>query len=260
MRRVSVLIAAAVLSSSAFAADLPSKVVAQVPYQPLPMWAGFYVGVNGGYGWMNEDQTIRGANAIGSAIVASGFVPSSSATRGGGGLFGATLGYNWQFGQVVAGAEADFDWSGIKGSGTQRLGIGPFSLTTVGTSKLNWVGSVRGRAGYLVTPTTLLYGTGGLAFGQAETNTAITLVGPGPFNAAAIGNNSTTKVGWTIGAGLEQQFLQRWSIKSEYRYTDLGSIGGTFGTTIFKTPIAFVNDQKLAYHTFLVGVNYRFYP
>ena len=35
---------------------------------------------------------------------------------------------------------------------------------------LDWIGTVRGRVGYLVTPTILLFGTGGFAYGNTWAN------------------------------------------------------------------------------------------
>ena len=99
---------------------------------------------------------------------------------------------------------------------------------------------VRGRIGYLFAPTLLVYATGGLAYGQANTNTSIWQAGnytitifPGfgfPFSSnvtaggGAFGTFSDTRVGWTVGGGLEWMFLPNWSAKIEYLYYDLGRV------------------------------------
>src|ERR1700693_320268 len=100
------LIAAAVASPS-FAADLPRPSYKSPVYSPeyaAPFsWTGFYVGLNGGYGFGKSNWT------------------NSTGTSGdfniNGGLAGGTIGYNMQTGAWVWGLEADIDASWIKGSG-----------------------------------------------------------------------------------------------------------------------------------------------
>jgi len=92
----------------------------------------------------------------------------------------------------------------------------PFA-TSVNRS-IDYIGTVRGRIGFLFTPALLLYGTGGLAYGQ--TNLNLSLVGPAPF---ALGDHfRDTRSGWTAGGGLEAALSERWSAKAEYLYHDLG--------------------------------------
>ena len=256
------------LSSTAYAADLPVKAASPVAI-PLS-WTGGYVGINGGGGWATQDQSLGGTNAVGSFAIATGLVPASIATRGGGGMVGGTLGYNYQYNSyIVFGAEFDMDWADIGGSGGETLSGAPLkipvSVTSTGSEKLKWLGTLRVRAGYLLTPTTFAYATGGLAFGQADSAVNISLSAPAPF-AASVGNDSSsTKTGWTIGAGVEQRLWDRWSIKGEYRYVDLGSIGQNLGATIapttrFATPVSFNTNQDLRYNIVLIGLNYKFYP
>ena len=264
MKTLALAAAFAVVSSAALAADLPTKapVTTQyvVPAATAPAWAGFYVGVNAGYGTSTGDQTIAGADPNGVTAVNLGLVPPGLNTHGGGALLGATVGYNYMLNdRVLLGGEADFDWSGLSGSDGQQISFGPLALDTEGTSKLRWLGTLRGRAGYLITPTTLLYGTGGLAFGSVESSTAVTLAAPKPFGAQASADSSSTKLGWTIGAGVEQQLASRWSVKAEYQFVDLGSIDNSFGAKIGGAiPVNFASHEDLRYHTFRVGLNYHF--
>jgi outer membrane immunogenic protein len=256
--------ATAALCTAAYAADLPVR----PSQQPVPIqtygWSGFYLGLNGGFGWQRNDETLAGADSIASKVIATGAVPGIVATRGNGGLFGGTIGYNHQFSSVVVGLEADGDWSNIKGSGGQVLTTSPLgfpaSLSTAAETKLKWQATLRARAGYLLSPSTLLYVTGGGAVGGIDNMTSIVLSTPIPaFNGtAASTSNSATKWGWTVGAGLEQRFWDHWSVKAEYRYVDLGSIDQTFGATVAKTPVNFTSDQKLQFHEALLGINYRF--
>jgi outer membrane immunogenic protein len=136
---------------------------------------------------------------------------------------GAQAGYNFQFNQFVIGAETDFQGSSISGQGNSGFPTlyptfygNPTSnyLTPVGALNganinLAWFGTVRGRAGYLITPTLLLYGTAGFAYGQVDA-----------------WGWSNTRTGWTAGGGVEWMFAPHWSAKAEYLYVDLSSNGG----------------------------------
>ena len=253
--------AAALISAQAFAADLSApRTTTIVPVSAPAGWTGLYVGVNGGYGNETKDQSIAGANPNGVAIVNFGLVPSNLNTHGGGGLFGLQAGYNYQLNNsFVVGAETDLDWSGVKGADSQHLGIGPIGLDTNGSTKLKWLGSLRARGGYLVTPTTLLYVTGGLAYGSVESASSVSLTAPPPFATVASADTTSTKLGWTVGTGLEQAISTHLSLKAEYRYTDLGSVDNTYGATIAGAfPVSFTSHQDLRYHTFTAGLNYRF--
>lgn len=269
MKKLFIVAGLALLSTTAFAADLPRRAYTPAPVSVAPSWTGFYVGINGGGGWSTQDQTITGGNAISNTVISSGAAPSDIATRGAGGLVGGTAGYNWQFNErFVFGTELDLDWSDIGDKGGQTVNLNPigipYSLTTTGSEKLQWIGTLRGRLGYLVTPSTMLFVTGGGAYGSVQSTTSMALTAPAPFGPASITADSTTrKFGWTFGGGIEQQLWGGWSIKGEYRYTDLGSVGNTLATTIAPgtpnaTPVAFNAAQDLKYQTVLAGLNYRF--
>jgi outer membrane immunogenic protein len=261
MRKIMICAAALVaMTIGAFASDMPTKYKGGVVIPTAPSWTGFYIGVNGGGGWATQDQSIAGVDKAGIAAVSSGFVPGTVATRGFGGMVGGTFGYNHQFGAVVLGLETDFDWANISGSGGQNLALGPFALTTTGSAKLDWVGTLRARGGWLVTPSTLLYATGGLAYGSANSATSITLVTP-KVTYGASADTTSTQVGWVVGGGIEQQLSSNWSVKAEYDYIDLGSIGNSFGTTLGTKPgipVNFTSNQDLRYQTAKIGLNYRF--
>jgi len=124
----------------------------------------------------------------------------------------------------------------------------------------NWLFTFRGRAGYAF-DRWLVYGTGGLAvanvnFEQSNAYPAFPLSSSDNFSA------STTRTGWTAGAGVEYTFVHNWSLKAEYLYVDLGSISGTSSTT------GYANVAALATHTHQtddfranivrVGLNYKF--
>jgi outer membrane immunogenic protein len=203
MRRfllVSVGLAALAAASSANAADLSRPMPYKAPpyVAPYYSWTGFYVGINGGYGWGSSSW-----DGI------PGFSPQ-------GGLVGGTAGYNWQIGQWVWGLEGDIDWSDIKGSTTTNCFGG------CQTSN-NWLSTVRGRVGYAV-DRWLPYITGGAAFGDIKATT------PGL-------SADNTNAGWTVGGGVEFAFAGPWSAKLEYLYVDLGNTNVGAENVDFRTNI-----------------------
>jgi outer membrane immunogenic protein len=150
-----------------------------------------------------------------------------------GGLIGGTVGYNWQFGQVVVGAEGDIDWSSIKGTTVVRCAPGC-------STRNDWVATARGRVGYAFNRF-LPYLTAGLAVGD--------------INATVPGlpAGSTTKAGWTVGAGVEAGIVSNVSVKAEYLYFDLGNFNCGFNCGL-----AGNGNVSLYAHTFRAGLNVRF--
>jgi outer membrane immunogenic protein len=217
------LLAAAVASPS-LAADMPRAVykAASAPIYVAPFsWTGFYVGINGGYGWGSSNWTITG----------TGLSTGSFGVNGG--LVGGTIGYNLQTGSWVLGLEGDFDGSWIKGTETTFCGV-PGCAT-----RNSWLATVRGRVGY-AWDRWLPYFTGGLAFGDIKMD-------PG-FGTT----QSKTNTGWTVGGGVEYAFMGAWSAKAEYLYVDLGS-------ATCSVPTCFPNvDVKFKTNIIRLGLNYRF--
>jgi outer membrane immunogenic protein len=215
---------AAAVASPASAADLsrPSY-KAPVYVAPAFSWTGFYVGLNGGYGWGNSTWSNAGSDEFG----VKGWVG------------GGTVGYNMQTGVWVWGIEGDLDYSTIKGSDA-----GPFGgvCGNVGggcETRNRWLATGRGRIGY-AWDRWLPYLTGGVAFGDVRMT---------PDGGAT---ESKTKIGWTAGAGIEYAFLGAWSAKLEYLYADLGSSTCSAATCGVDTDVSFKTNLVR------VGVNYRF--
>ena len=165
---------------------------------------------------------------------------TSGGTELEGGLFGGQIGYNWQTSNWVLGFETDIQWANQRGSRTflcnglggclPGLTVLPPGVTGSGAvvdQTLEWFGTFRGRGGFLVTPTALLYVTGGLAYGQVETGVLLSgfNAAGAPISATFVGES--TRVGWTIGGGLEWKFARNWSGKLEYLYMDLGNTSNT---------------------------------
>jgi outer membrane immunogenic protein len=186
-------VALAVAATAALGADVPGRSLPlprTVSYVPFFTWNGAYVGLNVGYGFGSSQWT---------DIVTH---TSTNKFSTSGGLVGGTLGYNLQLGTFVVGLEGDIGWSGIKGSTTTNC------ITTCETSS-SWLGTARGRIGYAF-DRFLPYFTAGAAFGEVK------------GSVIGIGSFAETKIGWTIGGGLEYAFVDNWTAKLEYLYVDLG--------------------------------------
>ena len=254
----------AALAGSALAADMPVKAL-----PAAASWSGFYAGVSLGARWAANDwQTSDVSPNFG----AGAFVP----TAGTGGAidsvaarFGGYLGYNAQISTSwVAGVEADFGWADNKKTtnplpGTTGLFFGaPLIGLPTGTMKETWDGSLRGRLGYLITPATLVYGTGGVAWQRLELNTNCTVV-PGNsfcFGASHNETSATTRVGWTIGGGVEQMIAGHWLVRADYRYADFGTWTQTFftaGGTGLGFDDRFTAHVKVRTHTATIGIAYK---
>lgn len=158
---------ALVLAVPAYAADMPAKAAALNSHASAGcQWAGLYVGTQGGYATAKVEYKGRTV-----------FDDSNW-------LAGAHVGYNTCLGNLVIGIETD-----------AMLG---------GWDELGWIGTTRGRIGFLASPSLLAYGTAGVAYGRLDS----TLF-------------DTSFTGWTGGAGLEYRLASHLTTRLEYRYTDL---------------------------------------
>jgi outer membrane immunogenic protein len=178
---------------------------------------------------------------------------------------GGQAGYNWQAGPMwVIGVETD-----ISGTTLNRTvsvpGLGDPSRIVTASEKLDWFGTVRGRIGVTPTDRALLYVTGGLAYGHANLSTALTRPGFSPgappdgcggFNNCQSGSVSDTRIGWTVGGGLEWAFARNWSLKGEYLYYDLGTLSHAMTDPFF--PAIFNASAGLKGSIARAGLNYKF--
>jgi outer membrane immunogenic protein len=199
-----VALIAAGWTASAQAADLPYG--SPAPYtvnQPLNIysWAGPYLGANLGYGWGSVDHNPTNP---------SGFAG------------GVQAGYNWQSGAMVFGLEGDLQATGAEDT------FAPWKFSNP------WFGTVRGRVGYAFS-NVLLYGTGGLAFGELRGET---------FGLS----ESHTNAGWTAGVGAEFGFAPHWTAKVEYLFVDLSDSRFTITGA----------QNGYAFGVVRAGVNYHF--
>ena len=209
--------ALAALSGAALAADLPSTRAPIAP-PPIPVfsWTGLYVGGQIGY-------------AFGKDVDARVFPPVAVTTDPSGILGGAHIGYNFQpgLGGLVVGAEGDID-------GSSYTATSPYY-----TIKSPVQGSIRGRAGFAV-DRALFYATGGAAFASFK-------------DTYTNGDSaSATRVGYTVGGGIEYAVTDVWSVRAEYRYNNFGTYTDTL--VIANTTVA----HKETENQVTAGFSYKF--
>lgn len=209
------------MASPSVAADLPRPSYKAPMYvAPYFSWTGFYVGINGGYGFGKTNWS----NVFGS----SGDFDVK------GGMVGGTVGYNLQTGAWVWGLEADLDYSWMRGSATNAF-CGVEGCET----RNRYLATGRGRIGY-AWDRFLPYITGGLAYGDIR------------MTPVAGTSETKSKLGYVLGGGVEYAFLGAWSAKAEYNYVDLGKATCGVATCGVDT------DVKFKTHLVKLGVNYRF--
>jgi outer membrane immunogenic protein len=256
---------AALAGTPALAADMAVKAPPPVP-PPVFSWTGFYVGGNAGYGWANNSVSfINGDPAFFSFLLAAGAIPASLGIKERGFLGGGQAGYNWQTDKIVLGVETDIQYANITGTAsfstnliTTANHIPP--IATTAQNKLEWFGTLRPRIGMTITPSFLVYATGGLAYGQvtSSASTVLTAFATCATNVSCSNGSATvTRAGWTAGGGVEYALSAPWSVKVEYLYFNLGSLtynmpnslvpgAGMQGTTAFKENLV------------RAGLNYKF--
>jgi outer membrane immunogenic protein len=258
----------------ASAADLP-LVQAPPPIYPTTAvtWSGFYFGGHAGYGWSNFDFRDPTVTITTPGLSASLGIPLERKFKASNGIVGPQAGINAQFGPIVVGAEGDFSWTSMRGiyrSTSGPTAIGPFSLSTFegAAAKVDWLSTLRSRVGYAF-DRFLVYGTGGVAFGQVQGAGDVTGILP-PFGSLTLAaNDRKTHVGWTAGAGIEGMLLPNLSLKVEYLYADLGREHHSAPALVTGTPVILAlippgtsvraaGDFKVITQTIRVGLNYHF--
>jgi outer membrane immunogenic protein len=256
--------AAAVVSftSASLAADMPIK----APVTPVLLnWTGYYAGISVGGIWQSDtiDPQVSGTPGPNSTPTQAAIARQLD-TKSRAGIIGGQLGYNYQFNQRwVCGIETDISWTNLDGSDSVTnsflIGRGPRLITTSAEQKLNWLGTARIRIGYLPVNNTLVYATGGAAYGGASSMLNVSGAGFLTFSNSA--NASDVLLGWTVGGGFEWAFDKDWSFKGEYLYYDLGS-QNLYITRPNAPPPGFNVSADASFRGSIarVGFNYKFAP
>ena len=202
-------------------------------------WTGLYVGGHGAYLSSDTDYVL----------------PTTPTEALDGALLGLQVGYNWQIGRIVLGAEADISWGNIK----DTVRDGNF-LAYHG--RIDTMSTVRGRLGYSFGDV-LPYLTAGWIWAHVEQGVSCAdgaaIVAPfsacaftGPFKVSP----KATMQGWVFGGGLEWAIAKQWSLKGEVLF-------GEFDTENFTATLPVVGNVTAPAGLDLnylakVGLNYRF--
>ncbi|MBX9760460.1 MAG: outer membrane beta-barrel protein [Beijerinckiaceae bacterium] len=272
------------MSVAAFAADLPARgpAVAPAPVYVAPIftWTGFYVGLNAGVGFNSgNDRGVRAysvngqyQNEVDNLNDALASVNRDSSNAGFTG--GAQIGYNWQFGAMVLGLEADINYLD-RNNGSRNYTIAGFDTLQYGAYDIdvqgsrgggNWFGTIRPRIG-VAFDRTMIYATGGLAYaGSHNGNASVTVYQENTNNELARweGRRSGSNWGWTLGAGIEHAFSNNFSLKLEYLYVNLDRGGNN---DLVATGPNRLNVDNIVFrggrsddnfHVIRAGLNWRF--
>src|SRR5215207_7533365 len=172
-------------AGAAAAADLPMRAAPPAPIiaaAPIFTWTGFYVGVNAGFGWSDDDFDS---------------VDLADDDNDGGFVGGAQVGYNYQIGSFVVGLEGDIQYADFG-----REGAFVVDGTTYDVDNSDWFGTVRARAG-VAFDRALIYATGGFAFADDATGWTV-----GGGLEYAFTNNLSAKVeGLYVNLDQDDNFL-----------------------------------------------------
>jgi outer membrane immunogenic protein len=257
-------IAAIAPARTASAADVNARPYASETFVvPGYNWSGVYIGGNIGYGWGRSSDS-AGLSPGGPPVFTDTLRSTMNGIVGGG-----QIGYNSQMQNWLWGLEADFQGTGQSSSHsftcptgvcTAATALLPFLPPTIpgaavaitARKQLDFFGTVRGRLGILVVPTVLIYATGGLAYGQVDTNSSL----------AGAARAQNYNPGYVIGGGVEAAIGGDWTAKLEYLYLDLGTVSGSFNSTV--TAIGGAGSltenfsSRITDSIVRVGLNYKF--
>lgn len=259
-------LAALVWATSACAADLPVRTQppAATVYAPLYNWTGLYVGANIGGVWGTGSTTVN--SFVGGVPALTDYFPNRLGGGPSGWLGGAQVGYNYQMNSFVLGAETDFDWTDLRRSGSYTsaalpAALGGGTITTSGSARMDWLGTLRLRVGFLPTADNrlMIYGTGGLAYGGGRNFGSVVANGTA---LSWYGADSPTKTGWTIGGGVEYAITNNISLRGEYLYYNLGNQTETAvpnAAAAATLPGVYVTTKtQLDGSIFRIAANYKF--
>jgi outer membrane immunogenic protein len=289
------------LAAPAVAADMPVKAP---PPAPIDIWTGGYIGANVGYDWGRDavDSSGSPGNCSALAFGGCGVAPVNAVSQASaqalsfttsvnhsGFIYGGQAGHNWLVHNIawtwdgVLGVEVDFQGKSDSHSNTFSSNApvpgcpaacaAAFVVAQQATitEKISTLGTLRGRAGVLWGPSTLIYVTGGLAFASATSSASFTQTGVPLFGAvnqpwSSAGGVSTELFGPVIGGGIEWKWTPNLSIKAEYLYADLGgmsfNINGLQSTTTLVPSLIYssanANVQSHVHDNIArIGINYK---
>jgi outer membrane immunogenic protein len=263
-RAVIAFIATSLTAGVSSAADWPVSAPPPQLYRPIPVapveWTGLYFGVNAGYGWAQGSSTtvFTGSSFGGTTTLLGLGATELSATKLlgsgdlNGGIAGGQIGFNWQSGMAVFGAEVDAQWSGQQTTFTVVCTTG---CTATESVKIKSLTTVRARVG-LAFDWLMPYVTAGGALVNASDDLTVTVGGV----TSSFPTLSNATLGWTAGAGLEVALWSNWSARLEYLHVRVNDLAAS--TTIPSALGLGLASEAAGYRDNIlrVGLNYRFGP
>lgn len=257
MRKLLLASTAVVWGGTAFAADLPPRVLAKAAMAyaaaPAPFsWTGCYIGAHAGAGWSRtgfSDPTGANIAQLGEVIRVDG---------GAGFVGGGQIGCDYQFAaNWVVGLAGDFSWASIHGETNDPdpffTGKGPPGTPLPLQSRTDFLASVTGRLGYAWNRY-LIYAKGGVAWSHNKYE--VDNFGCIIFTSCDV-SASDTPFGWTAGGGFEWAFAPNWSVLLEYDHYGFASTDLTFSDSNHPAGPAIFNVRQ-DIDVVKVGLNYRF--
>jgi outer membrane immunogenic protein len=243
----------------ASAADLPvppayaPPVYTKAPPVAAFSWTGFYAGIHLGGGRSDTDWFDDGSAAsLGSGVLGV----HDASYHATGFLAGGQVGYNYQIGWTVLGVEADASWANLRGS---MLNCFPEFVSILAQScstHTDALGTVTGRLGAAF-DRALLYAKGGLAWAHENYANPCAAAVANVACVTPLATSTDSRVGWTMGAGVEYAFDRNWSIRAEYDFMDFGTRDESFLGIPPASPVLTENVRDRI-QVVKVGVNYRF--
>jgi outer membrane immunogenic protein len=229
-------------SGASLAADLGQRLAYKAPPVALFSWTGCYVGGHVG-GVVSDDRT---TNLFGNSASfgSTGFVG------------GGQIGCDYQFApRWIVGVEGQAAWTSLKDSraSTVRNLVTGVTLPSQFTLRNDFLASATARLGYAIGDRWLVYAKGGAAWTDEKIDVAFTNLQGIAVDPSA----TTTRTGWTVGAGVEWAFAPRWSSTLEYNYYDFGDDGVLATDTAHNTTVN-INSLRDRIHAVTLGVNYHF--
>jgi opacity protein-like surface antigen len=277
-RMVIAFFATSLTAGASFAADWPLMGPQLYPSAPQMAvdWTGINFGVNAGYGWaQGSSNTVFGGGTTNTALSSlfivqqalpttgiGGFgatelggtgLSSSSSPRGG--IAGGQVGFNWQAGMVVFGAELDAQWSGQSNAVSVICTAPNSACTATEAIKIRSLTTGRARIG-LAFDWLMPYVTAGGALVNARDDLTVNV---GGLSASFLPLSGTT-LGWTAGAGVDVALSSNWSVRLEYLHIRANGI-----TSSVLIPGVLGNgtaSETASYRDNIVrvGLNYRIGP
>ena len=261
-KRTSLLALAAIMTALAGNAALAADLAPPPPPAPeirpsVSDWSGPYLGaVLGGtcmetrahattYGYTDNN-----GNRIYDAGDTRNGSPSeilSQDLNGCGFTGGVMAGYNLQVEDIVFGVEGDWTWGGKTAEHiAHHYDKSGNRYSQEDHYNIDWMASLRLRAGLLATDKTLLYVTGGIGWlrGEAE-----------DVNSGA--SFKETHVGYILGGGVEHALTENIHLRGEYLFSSYNR--KKYGTFCTACDVAVDVEPKMSqFHTFRMGVNWNF--